>query len=58
MELMHWMLVIFGVALAATTQWLLLAPFSLEWRPMRERIAEQVTQSAALLKECASEIDP
>ncbi|KQX21966.1 hypothetical protein [Variovorax sp. Root434] len=57
MELVHWMFVILGIALALTTQWFLLAPFSLDWQPLRARIAEQVTQSAALLEECASAID-
>ncbi|KQW57284.1 hypothetical protein [Variovorax sp. Root411] len=57
MELVHWMFVILGIALALTTQWFLLAPFSLDWQPLRAQISEQVTQSAALLEECASGID-
>lgn len=57
MELVQWMFLILGTALALTTQWFLLAPFSLDWQPLRARIAEQVTQSAALLEECASGID-
>ncbi|MDQ0080675.1 MULTISPECIES: hypothetical protein [Variovorax] len=57
MELVHWLFIIFGIALALTTQWCLLAPFSLEWKPLRDQITEQVTQSAALLEECASGID-
>lgn len=32
MELVHWLFIIFGIALALTTQWCLLAPFSLEWK--------------------------
>lgn len=57
MELVHWVFVILGIALALTVQWVLLAPFSLEWRPLREQIAEQVTQSAALLQECSAAAD-
>ena len=57
MELVQWMFLILGTALALTTQWFLLAPFSLDWPLLRARIAEQVTQSAALLEECASAID-
>lgn len=58
MELTHWIFVIGGTALVVTTQWFLLAPFSLGWQPMRDRIAEQVTQSAALVEECASGAAP
>lgn len=58
MELTHWIFIIGGVALAVTTQWFLLAPFSRDWQPMRDQIAEQVTQSAALVAECASEQAP
>ncbi|WP_295981354.1 hypothetical protein [uncultured Variovorax sp.] len=57
MELVHWVFVLLGIALAVVTQWLLLAPFSLEWRPLREQLAEQITQSAALLQECADSAD-
>ncbi|HEX7865351.1 MAG TPA: hypothetical protein VF555_10395 [Variovorax sp.] len=57
MELMDWVFVVLGIALALTTQWFLLSPFSLDWQPLRAQIAEQVTQSAALLEECASGID-
>lgn len=57
MELVHWVFVILGIALALTMQWVLLAPFSLEWRPLREQIAEQLTQSAALLQECSASAD-
>lgn len=58
MELTHWMFVIGGVALALTTQWFLLAPFSRSWQPLRDQIAEQVTQSAALVEECTSGAAP
>lgn len=57
MELVYWVFIILGIVLAVTTQWFLLAPFSLEWRPLREQLAEQVTQSAALLQECADPAD-
>lgn len=57
MEVLHWVFIILGSALALTTQWFLLAPFGLDWKPMREQIAEQVTQAAALLEECASTAD-
>ncbi|SEJ76202.1 hypothetical protein SAMN05216567_101288 [Variovorax sp. OK605] len=58
MELMDWMLVAVGIALALATQWFLLAQFSRDWKPMRDQIAEQVTQSAALVEECASGFVP
>lgn len=58
MELTHWLFLIGVAALALTTQWFLLAPFSRGWQPMRDRIAEQVTQSAALVEECTSGAAP
>jgi hypothetical protein len=54
MELTHWMFFIGGIALAVATQWLLLAPAGRDAQRMRAQIAEQVTQSAALVQECAS----
>ncbi len=50
MELTHWMFVIGGVAVALGTQWFLQASFRREWQA---QIAEQVTQSAALVDACA-----
>jgi hypothetical protein len=58
MELTHWMFVIGGFALAGMAQWLLLAPASRDAQRMRDQIAEQVTQSAALVQECASDALP
>jgi hypothetical protein len=52
MELTHWLLV--GTALALMhAEWFLLAPFSVDWKPLRAQIAEQVAQSVALANECA-----
>jgi len=56
MELMYWLLV--GTALALLPAgWLLLAPSSLGWQPLREQIAEQVALSVALADECAGPFD-
>ncbi|MDP9600978.1 hypothetical protein ABL840_18415 [Variovorax sp. NFACC27] len=57
MEVVHWVFLILGSALALTTQWFLIAPFSLDWRPLRAQIVVQVTQAAALLEECAATAD-
>jgi len=54
MELVHWVFVVVGIVLALLTQWFLLAQISRDRQPMRDQIAEQVTQSAALVQECAS----
>lgn len=58
MELVHWVLVAVGIAVALVTQWFLLGQHSRDWKPMRDQIAEQVTQSAALVEECASGFSP
>lgn len=58
MDVVHLVVVVLGSALALTTQWFLLTPFSMDWRPLREQIAVQVTQAAALLEECAAAADP
>jgi len=48
---------VLGSALALTTQWFLIAPFSLDWQPLRAQIVAQATQAAALLEECADGAD-
>lgn len=58
MELTHWMFVIGGFALAVMALWLLQGPAGHDARRMRDQIAEQVTQSAALVQECASGAAP
>lgn len=54
MELVHWMFVVVGVVVAAATPWLVLAQHRRDWKPLTAQMAEQVTQSAALVQECAS----
>ncbi|MFM9923806.1 hypothetical protein VLK31_12515 [Variovorax sp. H27-G14] len=55
MELTHWMFVVGGVAAALGTQWFLQASFRCAWQA---QITEQVTQSAALVDECAAGTAP
>ncbi len=53
MELVHWLFIIFGIALALTTQWCLLHRSASSGSRCATRSTEPVTQSAALLEECA-----
>ena len=53
MEFMHWICI--GAALVVgATGWLLVVPLYRGWRPLNDRINDQVTRSAALVKECTS----
>lgn len=48
-------LLLVGITLAVIpAEWFLLAPFGVNWQPIREQIAEQVALSTALVSECAS----
>jgi|KBSMisStaDraftv2_1062788.scaffolds.fasta_scaffold446684_1 hypothetical protein len=53
MEFMHWVCI--GAALAVgATGWFLVVPLYRGWRPLNDRITDQVTRSAVLVKECTS----
>ncbi|MDM0073410.1 hypothetical protein QTH90_03400 [Variovorax sp. J2P1-59] len=53
MELMHWICIGAAVAVAATG-WFLVVPLYRGWRPLNDRITDQVSRSAALVKECST----
>jgi hypothetical protein len=53
MESMHWLLVSAFFAVAAALAWLLvIRPVYRVWASLNDRMAEQVTQSAELLRDC------
>ncbi|MDM0103324.1 hypothetical protein QTH97_00140 [Variovorax sp. J22R24] len=53
MEFMQWVCI--GAALAvAATGWFLVVPLYRGWRPLNDRMTDQVTRSAALVKECTT----
>jgi hypothetical protein len=53
MEFLHWLCIGAGLAVAATG-WFLVVPLYRGWRPLNDRMTEQVTHSAALVRECSS----
>ena len=56
MEVMHWVLVGAGVA-AVGAGWYWMGPHHRGWKPLNDRIAERVTRSAALVKECTTTME-
>ena len=53
MESMHWLLVSAFFAVAAALAWLLvIRPAYRVWATLNDRMADQVTQSAELLRDC------
>jgi len=51
---MHWFFLAAGVAVVAMGWALFVAPVYRAWRSLDERMADQVTQSAELLRRCTS----
>ncbi len=53
MESMHWLLVSALIAFVAGLGWLLvIRPMYRVWASLNDRMADQVTQSAELLRDC------
>ena len=55
MESMHWLLVSAFFAVSAGLAWLLvIRPVYRVWASLNDRMADQVTQSAELLRDCGA----
>ena len=53
MEMVHWIGIGVVTSLLAVA-WLLLAPLCQVWQPLNERMADQSSRSAELVRECAA----
>ena len=55
MEIAQWILIVVGTAVMAVA-WLLVMPLCRNWKPLNDRMADQATRSAALVRECSGRV--
>lgn len=53
MEIAHWILIGIVTAVMAVG-WLLVMPLCRNWKPLNERMVDQSTRSAELVRECST----
>lgn len=53
MEIAHWIGIVVATAVMAVA-WLLVMPLCRNWKPLNDRMADQSTRSAELVKECSA----